>query len=178
MRLFIAIRLNEQMQEQIFKIQQAFQSKNISGNYSPSEKLHITLAFIGEYNDPEKVLDIMKKISFKPFVVVMDSIGRIDKLWWTGIVKSNGLERLSRILRHKLSDAGIPFDNRKFRPHITFLRNAKVSEEGMIPCLEFEPDGMTVKEISLMQSTQGKHGMVYKELGSVLAEEGSEKDDL
>ena len=56
MRLFIAIPLRNNMKKLVRDIQNSFREQNIRGNYTPEENLHITLAFIGEYNDPDEVL--------------------------------------------------------------------------------------------------------------------------
>ncbi|MBR6444724.1 MAG: RNA 2',3'-cyclic phosphodiesterase, partial [Firmicutes bacterium] len=67
---------------------------------------------------------------------------------------------------HRLADAGIPFDRKKFTPHITLIRRAKqVSKPS--PRSRAAAGGtaeMTVDHISLMRSDRGKTGMVYTEL--------------
>ena len=53
MRLFIAINLNETMKQTLLDIQNAMRGCGIEGNYTPEENMHLTLAFIGEYEDPD-----------------------------------------------------------------------------------------------------------------------------
>ena len=189
MRLFIAIQLNEEMRNLLSDIQDSYRSMAVRGNYTPAENLHLTLAFIGEYDDPGKVLDALENVSFQPFRISLSRIGCFGDLHWAGIADSPQIENLVKQIRHALSDAGIPFDKKRFRAHITFLRKAtfprggKTSlpsiepanmllpsiEQANMPHLSIKPANMLVDEISLMCSTRGKHGMIYTRMGAVAA---------
>ena len=169
MRLFIAIKLDTEMKQLVGSIQNSFRRQSVRGNYTPDENLHITLAFIGEYGDPDMVLEAMEEVSFSPFMMTMDKVGCFDQLWWAGIDDSAELEKLAGKLRRALADAGIPFDRQRFKPHVTFLRKAENADKKRISHLDIRPVSMQVDRISLMQSTRGKNGMIYTELGSVAA---------
>ena len=169
MRLFISINLNTEMKRQVRSIQNSFRRQNVRGNYTPDENLHLTLAFIGEYGDPDAVLEAMENASFSPFVITMDKVGCFDNLWWAGIDDSAELEKLIFRLRHSLAEAEIPFDRKKFSPHVTFLRKAEHVDKAALSHLSIRPVSMLVDRISLMQSTRGKTGMIYTELGYVMA---------
>lgn len=67
MRLFIAIQLSKEMRRLVKDVQETFRRQHVKGNYSPEENLHITLAFIGEYGNPDEVLEVMDTVVFKPF---------------------------------------------------------------------------------------------------------------
>ena len=69
MRLFIAIRLDRHIRDGLESIQLYLRDNGIKGNFTKIENLHLTLAFIGEYPDPEYVLDAMRQISFQPFEI-------------------------------------------------------------------------------------------------------------
>ena len=155
------------MKQLVGRIQNSFRRQNIRGNYIPDENLHLTLAFIGEYGDPDMVLEAMETVSFSPFMITMDKIGCFDQLWWAGIDDCAELEKLAGRLRRALADAGIPFDRQKFRPHVSFLRKAERVEKKLLSQLNIRPVSMQVERISLMQSTRGKNGMIYTELGAV-----------
>ena len=114
MRLFIAIQLNQKMKQLVSDVQDTFRWQQVKGNYTPEENLHITLAFIGEYGDPDEILELMQKVSFKSFSITMDKVGCFDELWWTGLEESSELEALVKNIRHVLADAGIPYDKKKF----------------------------------------------------------------
>ena len=168
MRLFIAIRLSRELRQAVQDVQNAFRRQGIRGRYSPEENLHITLAFIGEYNDPDEILKLMEQIRFRPFTITLDKIGCFDDLWWAGVGENPELETLFKNVRHILADADVPYDRKRYRPHITFLRNA-VPVMGRIRPEQIRQRSMTVRRISLMLSTTGKNGSIYTELGSIAA---------
>ena len=64
MRLFIAILPSDEMKEALIDIQNKMYDHDIRGYYTTEENLHLTLAFIGEYGDPEKIMDILSQIEF------------------------------------------------------------------------------------------------------------------
>ena len=168
MRLFISIPLEDEPAALISDVQKTFRQQNVRGNYTPQENLHITIAFIGEYNDPDAVLAAMGRVRFSPFSVTIDHIGCFGDLWWAGVADNGTLEALARDLRRALAEADIPFDKKKFRAHVTFLRRAE-NMNAMSAPKEIKPAAMAVNGISLMLSTRGKNGMIYTELGYVAA---------
>ena len=119
------------MKNALINIQNEMYDKGIRGHFTPEENMHLTLAFIGEYPDTVPVKD------------------------------SAPLEAVVRRIRRALADNGIPFDRKKFSPHITLIRKAR----GEMPGLRPETAGMTVNRISLMRSDRGKNGMIYTEVG-------------
>ena len=168
MRLFIAIPLNDEQKRLVRKVQAAFRSVGVRGNYTPEENLHLTLAFIGEFGDPDRVLEAMETVRQAPFSIAMDQLGHFDDLWWMGYAESPELNRLAGQLRHALSDAGIPFDRKRFLPHVTVLRRAQIPPRGQMPRVSVSPQSMRADRICLLSSTRGKSGMIYREEGSLL----------
>ncbi len=169
MRLFVSIPLSEEMKDAACGVQEAFRAAGIRGGCEPRENLHITLAFIGEYGDPEEVMEALDGVSFSPFSVTMDRIGCFGDLWWTGYGESRELETLAARVRRALADAGIPFDRKKFLPHTTILRHAEIRGRGRNVPEPAEGCSMRVDRICLMRSDRGKNGMIYTEMGSVEA---------
>ena len=164
MRLVIAIQLNEEAKQAIEDVQEVLRWQNIQGKYSPRENLHVTLAFIGEYGDPDNVLDVMEDTEFNPFTISLDKVGDFGELFWAGISDSPELTNYVKRLRKGLADAGIPFDRKKFSPHITLVRKPIYKNWHY----DRAPKGnMTVDCISLMKSERGKNGMIYTELGCI-----------
>ncbi len=165
MRLFLAIQLNEDMKTVLTEMQANLRRQGVRGNRTRRENLHLTLAFLGEYNDPDAVMDAVGAVPFRPFPISLNGFGRFGALYWAGLAPSQELENYVRRLRRALADSGIPFDRKRFSPHITVLRRAVC--EGGIPCLAVPEEGMMVTRISLMRSDRGKSGMVYTEIGAV-----------
>ena len=166
MRLFTAIRFNSEINSALLGIMEQLRSANIRGSYTKPENLHLTLAFIGDYPDPDFVLETLGQVRFTPFELSIGSLGSFGRLWWAGITAPEELRNTVARIRHYLADADIPFDRKKFSPHITLLR-----EPGTLTMPEISvPDArMTVTEFSLMRSDRGKRGMIYTELGAVTA---------
>ena len=69
-------------------------------------------------------------------------------------------------MRRALAENDIPFDRKRFSPHITLVRKASRDAAG----IGIAPAGMDVEAISLMRSDRGKSGMIYTELGRVEAD--------
>ena len=167
MRLFIAIHLSESMKNTLLDVQDALYAAGVRGNYTREENLHLTLAFIGDYPDAQPVLDALAKLTFTPFEICLDGMGCFGALWWVGLKGSAPLEALARRLRRTLAENGIPFDKKRFSPHITLIRQAS----GLPPGLPVPAARMSVCTISLMRSERGRNGMVYTGLGAIEAEQ-------
>ena len=166
MRLFIAINLNEEMKDALIDIRDTMRTYGIRGKDKPPENMHLTLAFIGEYDDPERVKEVVESIEIRPFEMKLKGIGAFRDLWWVGTENSAPLMAISRRLRRALAEADIPFDKKKFSPHITIIRraNGRLSEEAADEIAACGGASMTVDHISLMRSDRGKYGMKYTEL--------------
>lgn len=163
MRLFIAIKLSESMSMAIGDVQSILKRQGVRGNYTPRENLHLTLAFIGEYNNPDRVLDIIEHMPMKPFELSLNGIGAFGDLWWIGLEPSKELQGYVRQLRHEMAEADIPYDRKQFSPHITILRRASI-EIGKIKIQPVERASMVAVHASLMRSERGRNGMIYTEI--------------
>ena len=168
MRLFISINFNEETIEDLVNLQAELRGCGIDGNYTKPENLHLTLAFIGEYGNPDEVMEAIENVEFKPVTLEFEGLQHFRDMYFARIKNNPGLESIVRRLRRALSDKGIPFDRKKFRPHITLAR--KVSfREGALSNL---PEDIKVRDtlaerISLMRSERGKNGMIYTEIGMI-----------
>lgn len=165
MRLFVAINLAENMKEAIMDLQDSMMFSGVQGNFTRPENMHLTLAFIGDYPDPVYVAEAVGELETAPFRLSLEGLGSFGRLWWVGTGVSDPLMKLTRTLRHRLADADIPFDHKKFKPHITIVRNPRGAADYR-PGREAERlkrASMTVDHISVMRSDRGKHGMVYTE---------------
>ena len=163
MRLFIAIQLSDGMRAALGGVQDDLYRQGVRGNYTPAENLHLTLAFIGEYGDPERVLDVIRSVPFAPFELRLEGIGAFGDLWWVGLERSEALQNYVRKLRRALAEADIPFDRKRFTPHITLLRRAN-ADMARLRGITVERVGITVDHPSLIRSDRGKGGMIYTEI--------------
>ncbi|MBR5058624.1 MAG: RNA 2',3'-cyclic phosphodiesterase [Clostridiales bacterium] len=166
MRLFIAIRFDDEVVDALTRFKGVMKKQGVTGRYTPRENMHLTLAFIGEYSDPDAVLEAMEQVGFRPMQICLEGVGWFDDLFWVGLKENPQLTDYVKKLRHQLAEAGIPFDRKKFSPHITLIRKyASAGRKGAIPN---PPNGrMIATEVSLMRSDRGKNGMIYTEVGSI-----------
>ena len=164
MRLFIAIPLSDAMKDALTAVQDEIYDKGVRGNFTPRENMHLTLAFIGEYPDKEPVMDALSTVSFSTFSLSLSGMGCFRDLWWAGMEESAPLHAVVRRIRHALAENNIPFDRKRFSPHITLIRKAT----GTMPGIQIEKVSMPVERILLMRSDRGKHGMIYTEVGEIV----------
>lgn len=169
MRLFIAIQFSPEVKELLTDIQKELREHGVTGNFTDCANLHLTLAFIGEYNRPDKIMKALSGINFAPFTLTAGgNIGSFGDLLWVGIPKAHNLNKLACMVRDALENAGIQFDRKPFRPHITILRRANMAgfSLGSVRADEVK---MTVGKISLMNSQRINGKLVYTEAGSIRA---------
>lgn len=167
MRLFIAIQFEDNILNALTDFQDDLRAKGVTGNYTKRENLHITLAFIGDYGNPDEVLDVMEGTDFRPLEISLDGVGSFGELFWAGIEENPGLLGYVKRLRRELAQHDIPFDRKRFSPHITLIRKYSYKGNSGIPVSEPPMGKMTAYRVSLMKSDRGKSGMVYTEIGAV-----------
>lgn len=78
-----------------------------------------------------------------------------------------------RRLRRSLAEKGILLDRKSFNPHITLVRKAFLKNG--LPDDLLKNSGLRTTDadlVSLMQSTRGKNGMIYTDMGHISGEKG------
>lgn len=165
MRLFIALNFGDPFVDVLENLQEDLRSAGAVGNFTKRENLHMTLAFIGEYGNIEPVIDAMAQAGFKPLDIRLDGVQQFREMYFARIAENQGLDAYARRLRRSLSDGGIPFDRKKFSPHITLIRKAEYLNG--LPEIGAPDACCRVESVSLMRSERGKNGMIYTEIGSV-----------
>ena len=156
MRLFIAIQFPDRIKKALSYLQQDMKDCGMKGNYTKEENFHLTLAFIGDYGDPDIVMESLETISFKPFTIELDGFGSFGDLYWAGIKENEDLKKCVKRVRHALADNGIPFDRKRFNPHVTVLRKAEFTGNPDAFKIYLPDEKMRVEGISLMRSDRGK----------------------
>ncbi len=167
MRLFIAIQFDENILDALTDFQEDLRNQGVTGNYTRRENLHITLAFIGDFGNPDDVLDAMEQVDFRPVDISLDGVGCFGDLFWAGLADNPQLAAYVRRLRRGLSEEGIPFDKKRFSPHITLIRRYSYRGGKEIPVSDPPRGSMRATRVSLMRSERGKNGMIYTEIGCV-----------
>ncbi len=167
MRLFIAIQFEENILDALTDFQSDLRSQGVTGNYTKRENLHITLAFIGDYGNPDEVLEAMAQVDFRPIKISLDGVGSFGELFWIGLAENPQLSGYVKRLRRGLSEQGIPFDKKRFLPHITLIRKYACRGGKEIPVSDPPKGSMIATRVSLIRSERGKNGMIYTEIGSI-----------
>lgn len=163
MRLFVAIQLSDEIRKSLTASMHDLKKAGVKGSYVPAANLHLTLAFIGETDEPGAVSEALKNVSFKPFRLSMSELGTFDETLWAGVKGNQGLSGAAKSVRDALHAAGIPCDEKKFVPHITLIRRMSGPWK-KVPTPKGE---MMVKKISLMKTTFKDGKPVYSEVCSV-----------
>lgn len=170
MRLFLAIPPDRELRRGLTAMQDALRALDVRGNYTPAENLHLTLAFIGEYSDADHVLNAMEKVRFAPVPLRLEGIGAFDALWWARLAESPALDALAKRFRRALAEADVPFDRKRFRAHVTLVRKPVFHRNVDFAAVPVPAAEMTADRVVLMQSTRGRNGMIYTEIGEVFAD--------
>ena len=172
MRLLTAIQPSPGFRAALEDLQQRLREAGVTGRYREPDGLHLTLAFIGEW--PEDITELLPAVR-KPFSVTLSHLGIFPEanVLWAGVEPCEELDLLAKQVRHRLADAGIPFDRKSFSPHITLARKPFVPEKVILSEIPVPRVSMIVDDVSLYRSDRGKDGMVYTVIGS-----SSENEDM
>lgn len=161
MRLFIAIQLSEKMRKALVSCLHDLKKQGVEGNYVPAQNLHLTLAFIGEYRDPEQVKRILASVPLPAFRLALSEKGNFGNILWAGVKGNQKLKTYVRDLRAALKNAGIPFEDDRFTPHITLIRKVSARSPYQVHLPKAE---MEVKRASLMKSETKNGKVTYREV--------------
>ena len=158
MRFFVALEIPPESRKELTGVQKELKNLVPEAKLTNPEKLHLTIAFIGEQPDHfrEKLIEIMQKASenIPPFTVIPSYIDGFPHLHtantlWVGVKED--IDKLYE-LRHHIKDGlvslGLPVDQRRFVPHIAI---AKLDHFKLIPEIEEKLDQVMKKEFSPIQ---------------------------
>jgi len=165
MRLFYAICFNSFIKKSILEHIWELKENSKTGNFTDPDNLHLTLAFIGETNKPDKAIEAAKCINVPSFSITLDKPGFFrngkTQIRWIGIEKNIQLENLHIQLVNSLKNCGLFIDNRRFLPHITVGRQVIMRSK---PILYTQKPKMKVNKISLMRSDKKEGRLIYTKI--------------
>ena len=169
MRAFIALELPDAFEDDVAALARQL-SAAVSGRFSPRENYHLTLAFLGEIGEAQShdaiaALDV-SCAGLKPVRLMPEGLGHFgrphDATLWLGISPDQELMNLCERVRSELEAAGLTYDEKPFRPHITLARRAALPK-GPLPALAFPLPAKTSR-VTLFKSTLTQDGPIYKPL--------------
>ena len=155
MRQFIALTFNSSFKEELVHIIDSLKEEGIKGKYYDPDNLHMTLAFFGETNRQDEIMEIIQSIPFPEITITTNCIGHFKKIYWVGVKENPELDAYVNTLRNILKQHDIPFDDKPFYPHITILRKA---EEGDRTLQEVSTKDIKVE---LLQAHYLEEGLKY-----------------
>jgi len=161
MRIFIAVQFSEPARKSVIDCMDSLRRQGVRGNYTRPENLHLTMAFIGETDQPEKIKTAVRGTRFEPFEIRLADFGAFRDILWLGVTGEKRLREVSDRLRESLTRQGISFDRKPFKAHITLVRKASMPGK---PRLAPPETAMTVSRLSVMKSERIGGKLVYTEV--------------
>lgn len=167
MRFFIALEIPEESRVQIKKIQDTLATLIPEARITENEKLHLTLAFIGEQHDnlKENLIELINNAAkdiaaFEITPAYIDGFPTLHHpdIFWVGV--KGDIDKLFLIrerIKDGLENLNLMADERRFIPHIAIakIQEFEVSEQLEEKLQTIVPSGMApvrVTSIKLFES--------------------------
>lgn len=166
MRLFFALWPDDGVRTELARWARQLRA-SCGGRPVPTQKLHMTLAFLGSVEagriaEVERAADEVVPCSY---LLLLDRPGfwRHNRIVWAGAsVAPPELEALVLELRSALTRSLIAFDPKEFASHVTLLRDARQPRAmPELKAVRWEPDGF-----ALVRSPLERGGGPYEILNS------------
>ncbi|MFA5448279.1 MAG: RNA 2',3'-cyclic phosphodiesterase [Sphaerochaeta sp.] len=161
MRLFFALTFDEQSRQRLAALGSALQT----GRTVPQPLIHLTLLFLGEVD--HHYLDDLKAIVVRlpppPASLSVTHLGSFERgrssIVWAAVTPQAPLLTLHQQISEEVERVGLPFDRKRFVPHITLAR--KVAEE-LQPLTQ--PFILYPNSVSLIHSHSERETLTYTPL--------------
>lgn len=127
MRLFIAIPFEPPVLDALTAAQASFKSCGVRGNFAARANLHMTLAFLGEVRDPRPVIEAIRRVPLPQSAMAFEKTELFRDILVCSLRVEPALRQYVQALRRELENAGVDFDRKPFRPHVTLVRRASFS---------------------------------------------------
>ncbi|APT76209.1 2'-5' RNA ligase [Marinitoga sp. 1135] len=185
MRTFIAIEVNQSIQDILRDTIVRLERMGFKGNWTKPENIHLTLYFLGDTHIT-KIAEIAKRMEeritgFPTFAFEVNRVGyfknrNFPRVVWLGVDGGNTLKQLHNevIKSLKLSGIHVSESEEQFHPHLTVGRIKKAPEfwEKLIAVLPVERVLVPVSSVGIYSSTLTKKGPIYKRLYTIDFEGG------
>jgi 2'-5' RNA ligase len=182
-RTFVAVELPPEVVQALTTVQEKLRGCGAKVKWVEPRNLHLTMKFLGDV-DYEKVPEISAAIAqcvsdAPPLMVRVRGLGtfppgrRAPRVVWVAL--EGALERLEKTadrLNESLVRFGVPYEKRRFSPHITIGR-VKSSQgahrlvEAIEACGQAEFGEVEIDELAFMMSELTGKGPVYTVLSKV-----------
>lgn len=167
MRLFFAVPFTEEIRGKLCDVIQTLRPCCQRGRFTRPENLHLTLAFLGECSPRQTAAakDALQGVEGEPFFLHIGGMGCFRRpegdLYWAGVERSPGLLKICDSLSRELRKHGFHMESRPYRPHLTLVRQAVLTEDCdrsafVVPLMD-----MKVEVLCLVRSERFRSGPVY-----------------
>ena len=173
MRLFVAIPFSKEALDAAEERADYVRKNSRRGNFTARENLHLTLAFLGEVDDPSVVTAALDRVRWNACPIRIGDLGSFpSRGTLTVYAACDGrmpLTSLAAAVRSALGASGIAFDGKPFTPHLTIVRDSDLPvatiARGMFPPVVFTADRFV-----LFESVRLDGRLVYRPLASYPAD--------
>ena len=160
-RLFFTLQPDRHTLRALSQIQQRVRAD--AGRPVPPERLHATLLFMGNQSAAtlQRLQEIASLLEFPACRLVLDRLGHFPRAGVAWLGPSHvpvELEAFQASLSVAVADAGVGFDERPWRMHVTLYRDLR-KRPGKI---RFEPVEWPLRGFQLMESIQHGSGLEYR----------------
>jgi len=173
-RLFVGIDLPDEVKESLSALQKGLPS----ALWRPTQKMHLTLRFIGNLEEPiaEEVLKELRYIRFPSFHFALKGIGYFERSGvphhiWAGVDSDKAIRELQQKIDTAVKKAGAgQADKFKFVPHVTLGKLFGANRADVFEYIRqnnlFRTDSFEATSFSLYQSIarENGEGKYYKEI--------------
>lgn len=181
-RIFCAVELPKEVRAQVSEHVERLRRDvpHADARWERTEKLHITLKFIGEMEQPR--VELLARAAARaaaavaPFHLAVKGTGAfpprgLARVLWLGLEDASGrLAALQRLLEDEAAREGFPREPRAFHPHLTIARlRTPASARTLVELhrkTEFETEAFNVTQLVVMRSELGRGGSRYTPLSS------------
>jgi 2'-5' RNA ligase len=181
-RLFIAIELGDNEKKRLETVQRTLAEKLPMFRWIKPASIHLTLKFLGNQQDimVPRLKDVVSDVAgrFDPFSARLEGLGafpspRRPRIIWCGVHENGAvLPKIAEAVESRCTELRIPPEDRAYTPHLTLARAKK---DQRIPdirtILESSANerfcALSVRELSLMESTLTHRGAIYTVLHRV-----------
>lgn len=120
----------------------------------PVERWHVTLAFLGEVDDPAPVEAALLQVVSPPLRLSLAGSGSFGRAVWVGLDgDTDGLHRLAASVQRPCRAAGVELARRPYRPHLTVGRRDRLDPAALA---SYAGPPFTADEVELVRSRLGR----------------------
>lgn len=176
-RLFIAVTLPEEVRHSVAALLDG-SGRPLPGRVVHPRNWHLTLRFLGDTGqvEYERLLAALTGAALgNPFRVALGDLGAFPRperatVLWVGFATGGPeLRRLASIVEAAVELAGLPPEERPFRPHLTLSRIRPHQDvRPVIGRLSLDGISWTVDGVSVIRSHLGPGGPRYEELERII----------